>query len=106
MENQLTKLILEYGPINGWESDMCSMSGTLSWSNEDSDCHIYGTPGWENENGYTPIDMSNDATDDYTHICTLETNEDNGTVEEHLATYISKITEIVSHIETELETIK
>ena len=103
MENQLTKLILALEPINGWVVDSEYHTGCVSWNKENSDYTIYGTPGWENENGETPMDIANDGSGDYTHICTLETND--GSVEEHLATYVSTIKEIITHIETELEPI-
>ena len=103
MENQLTKLVLALEPINGWVSADESHTGCIAWNKVGSGYTIYGTPGWENEDGETPMDISNDYSGDYTHICTLESN--GGSVEENLAAYLSKLKEIISHIETELETI-
>jgi len=53
----IAQRIINSGPIGSWESHYCNMSGTISWTEEDSTTAItiYGTPDWENERGETPI---------------------------------------------------
>lgn len=49
--------------IEGWESELCRMSGTVSWVTTKSEFTILATPNWEDLMGATPIDWTDENGD-------------------------------------------
>lgn len=70
--NTLTNEVIlnNVSDVEGWTPLECNMSGTLEWTNPESETVIYATPNWDTD-GMTPIATLFD--EDYNHISEFKT---------------------------------
>jgi len=83
--------------IKGWNSDLCSHSGAVSWSSPKTDTIVLATPNWEDLMGETPVDKT-DYEGNYEGIATIEYRNFKGDLKKQLLYYQMELEVIFNNI--------
>jgi hypothetical protein len=76
--------------INGWDSDLCNMSGAVSWTHDEKPITFYATPNWEDLMGSTPIAWTDDD-GDYHELTTIVYIQFRGDLKSQLEYYQAEL---------------